>query len=63
MYSQNRLNINRIPYYILRSAYSTCRVPAAEWATEKEVHVSYATGYVRSAGAPLEVRIDLAIAG
>jgi len=25
MYSPNRLNVNRIPSYVLRSAYSTCR--------------------------------------
>ena len=28
MYSQNRLNMNRIPYFLLRFAYSTCRVGA-----------------------------------
>jgi len=26
MYSQNRLNMTRIPYFLLGSAYSTCRV-------------------------------------
>jgi len=26
MYSKNRLNMNRIPYVLPRSAYSTCRV-------------------------------------
>jgi len=26
MYSQNRLNVNRIPYFLHLSAYSTCRV-------------------------------------
>jgi len=27
MYSQNSLNMNRMPYFVLRSAYSTCGVP------------------------------------
>ena len=26
IFLQNRLNVNRIPYYFPRSAYSTCRL-------------------------------------
>jgi len=31
MYSQNRLNLNRIPYFLLRSAYSTRRMLTPWW--------------------------------
>ena len=34
MYSQNRLTMNRIPYCVLRSAYSTCR-----YITDKKMSV------------------------